>query len=72
MQNETVASTGEVADRLNIPTYTLQYLLSTDQVPEPAMRVAGKRAWRKDEIQQARRVLEDREDDATETPDRKD
>ena len=72
MKNETVVSTGEVAERLGIPTYKLQYLLSTDQVPEPAMRVAGKRAWREDEIQQARRVLEDREDDATETPDRQD
>ena len=72
MNNETVVSTGEVADRLGIPTYKLQYLLSTGQIPEPTIRLAGKRAWRYSEIQKARQILENREaGDATEASDRK-
>ena len=56
-----LSSTGQVARRLGVRTYQLTYLLETEQLPEPRLRVAGKRAWTDDEIEEVARVLRQRD-----------
>ena len=58
MTDERVRSTGEVARRLGVQPYRLHYLVTTGRVPEPALRVAGKRAWTNAELQAAKEALE--------------
>ena len=43
-------STSEVADLLQVQPHRILYQLSTRAVPEPKLRVAGKRLWTLDEI----------------------
>ncbi len=54
-------STGEVARRLGLKPYQLNYLLETDQVEEPSLRVAGKRVWTQDELDCVGQVLYQRD-----------
>ena len=55
-----IYSTGSVARKLGVKRYQLEYLLETDQVPEPRLRVAGKRIWDQDEVDRTARILEAR------------
>lgn len=56
-----VYSTGTAARKLGVKRYQLEYLLETDQVPEPALRVAGKRVWTLDEVERVGRFLQARD-----------
>ena len=60
-------SSGEAAEELGIPPYTLQYLLSTGTLPEPELRLAGKRVWCPGEIEKARRILQRKEESRGDT-----
>lgn len=40
----------DVADLLNVKAHRILYLLSTRAVPEPRLKVAGKRLWTMAEI----------------------
>jgi DNA-binding transcriptional MerR regulator len=53
-------STGDAAKALDIQRYQLTYLVETGHVKEPALRIAGKRAWSEEEIERVREVLWDR------------
>ena len=55
--NEKLYSTGDVAERLGLRRYQLDYLLETNQILEPLQRVAGKRVWTKEELDRAEAVL---------------
>ncbi|MBE7463017.1 MAG: hypothetical protein HS116_05915 [Planctomycetes bacterium] len=59
--DEPLLSTGEVARLLDIRHYRMEYLLSTGVVPEPARRVAGKRAWSQQEIDAARQAIQEKQ-----------
>ena len=50
-------STGDVAREAGVQRYQLEYLLETRQIPEPVIRVAGKRVWNEAELEQAMRIL---------------
>jgi DNA-binding transcriptional MerR regulator len=50
-------SVGDVAKQLNIPRYSLQYLLEHGHIPEPVQRVAGRRVFTTEEIENARLIL---------------
>ena len=50
MQEKELFSLTDVADLLKVPAHKIHYLLQTRQVPEPRLRVAGKRLWRLEEI----------------------
>jgi len=63
--SERLYSTGDVARRLGIQRYQLEYLVETQQIPEPAVRVAGKRVWNEAEVQEAAKFLERKERSAT-------
>jgi len=52
-----IYSTGEVARRLALQRYQLDYLLETGQVAEPQHRLAGKRLWTEAEVRAAERAL---------------
>jgi hypothetical protein len=43
-------SLSDVADLLRVPPHRILYLLSSRAVPEPRLRVAGKRLWTHEEI----------------------
>ena len=48
--NTELFSLGDVAQKCGVKPYRVQYLISTGAVPEPALRVAGKRLWNHAEI----------------------
>ncbi len=50
MQEKELYSMSDVADLLKVQQHKIHYLLATKQVPEPRLRVAGKRLWRLEEI----------------------
>ncbi len=53
-----IYSTGGVARILGIQRYRLEYLLETGQIPEPKQRVAGRRSWSREEVEEAERIVE--------------
>lgn len=50
MQEKELYSLTDVADLLHVAAHKITYLLQTRQVPEPRLRVAGKRLWTLGEI----------------------
>ena len=56
MNNE-LFSSGAVARKLNIQLHKINYMISTAAIPEPALRVAGKRVWNADEVAALAEVL---------------
>jgi len=52
-------STRDVAQKLGVRRYRLDYLLETGRIPEPSLRIAGKRIWSADELEAAASVLTD-------------
>ena len=60
-------SLGDVAKLLNIPRYSLQYLLEHGHVPEPSQRVAGRRLFTTEEIANARLIIQNRRNDHDKT-----
>ena len=58
MTVEQIYSTTEVAHQLGIQRYQLDYLLETQQLPEPKLRVAGKRLWTNQDIERAAELLQ--------------
>lgn len=59
--NEKLYSTSEVARRVGLKRYQLDYLLETEQVPEPSLRVAGRRVWSHQELDRVASVVYERE-----------
>lgn len=49
-QNRELHSLSDVARLLNVKPHKVLYLLSVGAVPEPRLRVAGKRLWTIEEI----------------------
>lgn len=56
-----IYSTGEVARRLGLKRYQLHYMLETDQITEPLLRIAGRRAWTREELDRVASVVYERE-----------
>ncbi|HDL86052.1 MAG TPA: hypothetical protein ENH11_06990 [Candidatus Acetothermia bacterium] len=50
-------STGQVSAKLGIPHYTLTYLLSVGKLQDVEARLAGKRVWTKEEVDNARPIV---------------
>lgn len=67
MKDRKFYSTREVAEALGLRRYQLAYLLETHQVPEPALRVAGKRVWSKKEMEAAAARLQEQKTEPTPT-----
>jgi len=65
-------STRDVAERLGLRRYQVDYLLETGRILEPALRVAGKRIWCAEELQAAAEWLRETKTEsvrgATEAP----
>ena len=49
--NENLFSIREVAHILNVQPYQIAYLLTTGKVPEPKVRLGGRRAFAVEDIQ---------------------
>lgn len=48
--NQELYSLGDVSKMLNVQAHRILYLLSTRAVPEPSLRVGGRRLWSLPEI----------------------
>ena len=66
MRGSELLSTTQVARQLGLQPYQLAYLLATGKVREPGTRVAGKRAWRPEEVERAAQVLRGRANEGSE------
>ena len=53
-------STGGVAELLGIRMHNLVYLVSCGRIREPKLRLGGKRAWSRKEIDEARKIIDAR------------
>lgn len=59
MSTENLYSTAEMAGRLSVKFYRIEYLLATRQICEPALRIAGRRVWTEQEIQEVAEVIKE-------------
>jgi hypothetical protein len=48
--NHTLYSLGDVAQLLRTQPHKIHYLLTTRQIPEPAIRIGSRRIWTMEEI----------------------
>lgn len=60
MANHLMA-TGDLARRLGIQRYQLEYLIATGAVPDTTVRVAGKRVWDLQHLEAIRAILDERQ-----------
>lgn len=58
--NEELFSTGQVAARINLPRWQLQYLIERGAVPGPSVQVPGRRLFSIDDVRKIAEAMERR------------